>query len=93
MEVWANSGSSRWSVEPVFEALGVAAEKVIGIELESAGGVVTSREVLPIPIREGKVDAMRARSIPSVPGLPTRSWTGTSARSTTGRSSSPVRTS
>jgi phosphoserine phosphatase len=64
MEIWANSGSSGWSVEPVFAALGVASDRVIGIELESAGGVVTPREVLPIPIREGKVEAMKARNIP-----------------------------
>jgi phosphoserine phosphatase len=64
MEIWANSGSSRWSVEPVFEALGVAPGRVIGIEMESAGGMITPREVLPIPIREGKVDAMKGRNIP-----------------------------
>lgn len=64
MEIWANSGSSRWSVEPVFEALGVPAERVIGIEMESAGGTVTPAEILPIPIREGKVDAMTVRRMP-----------------------------
>ena len=64
MEIWANSGSSRWSVEPVFEALGIASDRVIGIEMESAEGTVTPREILPIPIREGKVDAMKARGLP-----------------------------
>ena len=64
MEGWAVSGSSRWSVEPVFAALDIASDRVIGIEMETAGGVVTSKEILPIPIREGKVDAMKARSVP-----------------------------
>ena len=64
MEVWAISGSSRWSVEPVFEALGISSDRVIGIEMETAAGVVTPVEIPPIPIRQGKVDAMKARNIP-----------------------------
>jgi len=64
LEVWAISGSSRWSVEPVFAALGIPSNRVIGIELETAGGVVTSTEILPIPIRQGKVEALRARKLP-----------------------------
>ncbi len=64
MEVWAISGSSRWSVEPVFEALGISSDRVIGIEMETAAGTVTPAEILPIPIREGKVDAMKARKMP-----------------------------
>lgn len=64
MDVWAISGSSRWSVEPVFAALGIPPDRVIGIEMESVAGVVTAREILPIPIREGKVGAMEARGIP-----------------------------
>jgi phosphoserine phosphatase len=64
MEVWAVSGSSRWSVEPVFAALGVPPEKVIGIELETAGGRVSPVEIPPVPIREGKVEALTARKIP-----------------------------
>jgi phosphoserine phosphatase len=64
MEVWAISGSSRWSVEPVFEALGVPPARVIGIDMELSGDIVTPKEILPIPIRGGKVDALRARGIP-----------------------------
>jgi len=64
LEVWAISGSSRWSVEPVFEALGIPSERVIGIEMETTAGTVTPSEILPIPIRQGKVDAMKARKLP-----------------------------
>jgi len=65
-EVWAVSGSSRWSVEPVFARLGVPPERVIGIELETAAGVLQDTPGRPIPIREGKVGALRART----PGIP-----------------------
>lgn len=64
LEIWAISGSSRWSVEPAFAALGVPADRVIGIEMETTAGIITPSEVLPIPIREGKVDAMKARKLP-----------------------------
>jgi len=60
--VWAVSGSNRWSVEPVFERLGVPPERVIGIELEADAGILTDRALEPIPIREGKVGALRART-------------------------------
>jgi phosphoserine phosphatase len=65
MDVWAISGSSRWSVVPVFEALGISSDRVIGIEMEIAAGTITPTEILPIPIREGKVEAMKARNIPA----------------------------
>jgi phosphoserine phosphatase len=57
-EIWALSGSSKWSVEPVFARLGVSADRVIGIEMELNDSHVTSNAVLPIPVREGKVGAM-----------------------------------
>lgn len=64
LDVWANSGSSRWSVEPVFAALGVPPDRVIGIEMETSAGIVTPKEILPIPIREGKIEAMKAKGVP-----------------------------
>ena len=67
-EVWAVSGSNRWSVEPVFAGLGVPAERVIGIEMEVRDGILTERQVEPVPIREGKVEALRLRTS-SVPVL------------------------
>jgi phosphoserine phosphatase len=67
-QVWAVSGSNRWSVEPVFAALGVPSSRVIGIEMEIRDGVLTDRQVEPVPIREGKVKALRLRT-PAVPVL------------------------
>ncbi|HTO94988.1 MAG TPA: haloacid dehalogenase-like hydrolase [Bacteroidota bacterium] len=61
-DVWAISGSNRWSVEPVFARLGVPPERVIGIELGESSGILTDTPVQPIPIREGKVGALRART-------------------------------
>jgi phosphoserine phosphatase len=55
--IWAVSGSNKWSVEPVFQQLGIGPELVIGIELEEEKGVLTSRAKSPIPIRENKVHA------------------------------------
>ncbi|HUI11001.1 MAG TPA: haloacid dehalogenase-like hydrolase [Bacteroidota bacterium] len=61
-DVWAVSGSNKWSVEPVFERLGVPASRVIGIELDAPGGTLSDRAAEPVPIREGKVAALRART-------------------------------
>ena len=61
-DVWAISGSNRWSVEPVFARLGVPRERVIGIELAESSGVLTDTPLQPIPIREGKVGALRAQT-------------------------------
>jgi phosphoserine phosphatase len=60
-DIWAVSGSSVWSVEPVFQALGVSAEQVIGISLESSDGILTGTAVEPVPIREDKISALKAR--------------------------------
>jgi phosphoserine phosphatase len=58
-EIWAVSGSSKWSVEPVFARLRVPPERVIGIDLEERDGLLTGMPVLPIPIRENKIHALR----------------------------------
>ena len=67
-DIWAVSGSSVWSVEPVFQALGVSAEQVIGISLECTDGILTGKAVEPIPIREDKISALKARE-PRIPHL------------------------
>lgn len=59
-DIWAVSGSSKWSVEPVFQALGVPRDNVIGIALEASNGVLSPRARTPIPIREEKVHALRS---------------------------------
>jgi phosphoserine phosphatase len=67
-EIWAVSGSNKWSVEPVFDRLGIPAGRVIGIELEVRDGVLSDRTDGPIPIRAGKIDALHHRT-PAVPLL------------------------
>jgi phosphoserine phosphatase len=54
-EIWAISGSNRWSVEPVFRKLGISADHVVGIELAIRNGILTDTALEPIPIREGKI--------------------------------------
>lgn len=61
-EIWVVSGSSKWSVEPVFEPLGIPRQNIIGIELLDNGGKLTRNEVLPVPIRKDKVAAFQKRT-------------------------------
>jgi phosphoserine phosphatase len=62
-DIWAVSGSNRWSVEPVFRSLGVSADRVIGIELAAQNGVLTDVPLEPIPIRQGKIMALTKRAL------------------------------
>jgi len=57
--IWAVSGSSKWSVEPVFSRFGIPDNRVIGIDLEEESGVLVPRPKTPIPISHGKVDFLR----------------------------------
>jgi phosphoserine phosphatase len=67
-DIWAVSGSNKWSVEPVFARFGVPPDRVIGIELDVRDGVLTEDTKGPVPIRAGKIDALRSRitTIPAV---------------------------
>jgi phosphoserine phosphatase len=67
-EIWAVSGSNRWSVEPVFAALGIGTDRVIGLEIRERDGVLVPEPLEPVPIREGKIPAFR-RSSAQVPVL------------------------
>ena len=67
-EVWAVSGSNRWSVEQVFERIGIPPERVVGIELRERDGLVTPEARSPIPVGEGKIEALRERQ-PAIPAL------------------------
>lgn len=58
-EICAVSGSNKWSVEPVFQHLGVPRECVIGIDLHTDNGVLTTLAKTPVPIHGGKVDSLR----------------------------------
>jgi phosphoserine phosphatase len=57
-EIYAISGSNRWSVEQVFAQLGLATDRVIGIDLEDDAGVLTARSKEPVPIHENKLSAL-----------------------------------
>jgi phosphoserine phosphatase len=67
-DIWAVSGSNKWSVEPVFRRLGIPAEQVIGIDLIEHDGILSSTPQEPVPIQKKKVDALRER-IPEAPLL------------------------
>ena len=58
-DIRAVSGSNLWSVEPVFRTFGIPPEKVVGLELAVRDGVLTPEVIEPVPIREGKVPALR----------------------------------
>ena len=60
-DVWAVSGSNRWSVERVFEPLGLGPERVLGIDLRSQDGLLAPEVQSPVPVGEGKVKALKER--------------------------------
>jgi phosphoserine phosphatase len=64
-QVWAVSGSSTWSVEPVFEALGVPPERVLGIGLSSSAGILTAEVPEPVSVHEGKVRTLGGAGLPA----------------------------
>jgi phosphoserine phosphatase len=57
-DILAISGSNKWSVEPVFAHLNVPAELVIGIDLVVKDNLLGSEARTPIPIQNGKVEAL-----------------------------------
>lgn len=58
-DVWIVTGSNKWSVEPVAHQVGIPADRVIGIELESVDGYLSSRPKHPVPVRANKVRALK----------------------------------
>jgi phosphoserine phosphatase len=61
-DVWAVSGSSVYSIEPVFREMRIPSNRLVGIEMEIHDGVVSPVNVEPIPIREGKIGALQRRT-------------------------------
>ncbi|MFN0157663.1 MAG: HAD family hydrolase [Bacteroidota bacterium] len=61
-DLWAISGSNQWAVETVFERAGIPRERILGIELKIDGDILTSEIRKPIPILDGKIEAMKART-------------------------------
>lgn len=62
-DIWVVSGSNKWSVEPVFRRFGIPLDRIIGIDLEVRDGLLTDRAETPLPIRAGKIDALRRRTL------------------------------
>jgi phosphoserine phosphatase len=52
----------------VFRRFGIPPERIIGIDLEVRDGLLTDRAETPLPIRAGKIDALR-RHTPLIPLL------------------------
>ncbi len=62
VQVYIVTASIRWAVEPGARALGLSNENVIGIETEVVENIISEKKVLPITYRQGKVDALLAKT-------------------------------
>lgn len=62
VQVYIVTASIRWAVEPGARALGLSNENVIGIETEVVDNIISEKKVLPITYRQGKVDALLAKT-------------------------------
>lgn len=58
-EIWAVSGSNVWTVRQVFEPLGIPRERILGIDLHSSSNVLSPKVRTPVPVLEGKVEALQ----------------------------------
>ncbi len=58
-DIWIVSGSNRWSVEAVFESLNIPKDHIIGIELQSVNNMLGTRVQTPVPVLQGKVEALQ----------------------------------
>jgi phosphatidylglycerophosphatase C len=59
---WVVSASPIWAVRPGAAALGIPDERVIGVQSDVEGGVLTRRVHAPIPCGEGKVWRLKERN-------------------------------
>jgi phosphoserine phosphatase len=57
-DVWVVSGSNRWSVEAIMRRLQIPLDHILGIDLIAADGKLSSAVRNPIPVLEGKVEAL-----------------------------------
>ncbi|HCV43829.1 MAG TPA: hypothetical protein DGH68_10135, partial [Bacteroidetes bacterium] len=58
-DIWVVSGSNQWSVEAVCEQIGIPSDHVLGIDLIRKDGAFTSIVKQPVPVLDGKVEALR----------------------------------
>ncbi len=61
-DVYIVSASNRWSIEVAAALLGLPAQRVVALDLETERGVLTDRVCLPVPTLEGKPRLLRARA-------------------------------
>jgi HAD superfamily phosphoserine phosphatase-like hydrolase len=61
VEVWLVSASNRWIVEAAAPFVGADAQRVLGVTVETAAGVLTDEVVHPVTCQAGKVDAIAKR--------------------------------
>jgi phosphatidylglycerophosphatase C len=66
---WVVSASPVWAVRPGAAALGIPAERVIGVTSDVEGGVLTRRVQRPIPCGEGKVVRLKEKNCRPVLGV------------------------
>jgi HAD superfamily phosphoserine phosphatase-like hydrolase len=62
VQIYIVTASIRWAVEPGAEILGLKKENVIGIETEVVDGKITNQQKGVITYRQGKVDALLAKT-------------------------------
>jgi phosphoserine phosphatase len=60
-DIWVISGSNRWSVQAVCELVGIPPDHVLGIGLTDENGEFASAIEQPVPVLEGKVEALKQR--------------------------------
>ncbi|MBX2992154.1 MAG: haloacid dehalogenase-like hydrolase [Bacteroidetes bacterium] len=59
-DIWAISGSNKWSVQPVFQQLGIQRDHIIGIDLHTTGNTLSPKVQTPVPVLNGKVETLQA---------------------------------
>ena len=60
--VYVVSASNRWSIEVAARDFGLAADRVLALDLATERGILTDRVLLPVPTLEGKPALLMARA-------------------------------
>ncbi len=69
VQVYIVTASIKWAVEPGARALGLTNDHVIGIETEIINDVISDKTIHPITYRQGKTDALLAKTNQQKPFL------------------------
>lgn len=62
VEIYIVTASIKWAVEPGAKALGLSADNVIGVSTVVQDGLITAEPIHPITYRQGKVEALMAKT-------------------------------